>query len=233
MGETGATNLMSQSAYADYRGATRQYINRMVKEDVIPGYGPRNQVDRDEADKLLGDHARLARESFTKKNNPSAGLPGRPDGNGDSPSSEADSSDGDIDVADSKALGLIYKRGEAKEKQAKAALAELALARERKELGYVAEFENVAFEKGKEFSGKLDELLNLKAILAAEKSGHKVGLILKAEIDRIKKSLGLPDATPVKQPKKKVVKKNKVKKKTAKKKKAVKKKTKKKAKKKK
>ena len=68
-------------------------------------------------------------------------------------------------------------------------------------------------------------------IIAAEKSGHKVGLILKAEIDRIKKSLGLPDATPVEQPKKKVVKKNKVKKKTAKKKKAVKKKTKKKTKK--
>lgn len=68
----------------------------------------------------------------------------------------------------------------------------------RKALGYVTEFETAAFEAAKRTSNALETILRNKALLAAERSQHKVGRIIKAEIDRIRKDLDLPDIATAK-----------------------------------
>ena len=45
--------LITQAAYAESVGKTRQYINKLVREGRLPSYGPRKMIRQDEADRLL------------------------------------------------------------------------------------------------------------------------------------------------------------------------------------
>lgn len=45
--------LITQAAYAESVGKTRQYINKLVREGKLPAYGPRKMIQPDEADRLI------------------------------------------------------------------------------------------------------------------------------------------------------------------------------------
>lgn len=68
------TQLMSQKAYAEYKGFSRQYVNELVRDGVLRL--KRGKIDRDEADAVLEARREPARP--LRRNTPEPATPAVP-----------------------------------------------------------------------------------------------------------------------------------------------------------